>query len=103
MQTHHTISWFSQFTLLSVLLLLLFFKIASGFGSMGPISASFGESSFFCAIDASGKQAVWFWHTPSSDNPTASEAAAAEVAGISEAAGIADEAGRAGSPEFLGA
>ncbi|KAL6175195.1 hypothetical protein ACLB2K_051837 [Fragaria x ananassa] len=38
MQTHHTISWFSQFTVLSVLLLLLFFKIASGFGSMGPIS-----------------------------------------------------------------
>ncbi|KAL6217976.1 hypothetical protein ACLB2K_011193 [Fragaria x ananassa] len=58
MQTHHTISWFSQFTLLSVLLLLLFFKIASGFGLMGPISASFGESGFFCAIDASSKQEV---------------------------------------------
>ncbi|KAL6227076.1 hypothetical protein ACLB2K_001035 [Fragaria x ananassa] len=63
MQTHHTISWFSQFTLLSVLLLLLFFKLASGFGSMGPISASFGESGFFCAIDASGKQEVVCWGT----------------------------------------
>ncbi|KAL6135707.1 hypothetical protein ACLB2K_067933 [Fragaria x ananassa] len=66
MQTHHTISWFSQFTLLSVLLLLLFFKIASGFGSMGPISASFGESGFFCAIDASGKQEVVCWGKNSS-------------------------------------
>ncbi|KAG6427418.1 hypothetical protein SASPL_111663 [Salvia splendens] len=34
---------------------------AYGFGSMGPISASFGDYPLFCAIDASGKQAVICW------------------------------------------
>lgn len=34
---------------------------ASGFGSMGPITAAFGEDGFFCAIDASGKQDVVCW------------------------------------------
>ncbi|XP_002519541.2 serine/threonine-protein kinase-like protein CCR1 [Ricinus communis] len=48
------------FTLL--ILLFLFFCIgASGFGSMGPISAAFGDNGFFCAIDASGKQEVICW------------------------------------------
>ncbi|XP_050229717.1 serine/threonine-protein kinase-like protein CCR1 [Mercurialis annua] len=43
------------------LLLHFFFISASGFGSMGPISAAFGENGFFCAIDASGKQEVICW------------------------------------------
>ncbi|XP_070008837.1 serine/threonine-protein kinase-like protein CCR1 [Nicotiana sylvestris] len=40
---------------------ILFLKSASGFGSMGPISAAFGKNGFFCAIDASGKQDVICW------------------------------------------
>ncbi|KAL6998230.1 non-specific serine,threonine protein kinase [Sarracenia purpurea var. burkii] len=36
-------------------------EIASGFGSMGPISAAFGGDGFFCAIDASGRQEVICW------------------------------------------
>ncbi|XP_058771131.1 serine/threonine-protein kinase-like protein CCR1 [Vicia villosa] len=34
---------------------------ANGFGTMGPISASFGEYEVFCSIDASGKQDVICW------------------------------------------
>ncbi|XAR69083.1 Non-specific serine/threonine protein kinase [Bertholletia excelsa] len=44
-----------------VLFLLTLAGIASGFGSMGPISAAFGDDGFFCAIDASGKQALICW------------------------------------------
>ncbi|KAL7265099.1 hypothetical protein ACSBR1_002952 [Camellia fascicularis] len=58
-----TLFGFSQFPpLLLLLLLLTFARFASGFGSMGPISAAFGgDDSFFCAIDASGKQALICW------------------------------------------
>ncbi|KAK3226509.1 hypothetical protein Dsin_006371 [Dipteronia sinensis] len=48
-------------SLLFSILLLLSPSAVSGFGSMGPISASFGLNSFFCAIDASGKQDVVCW------------------------------------------
>ncbi|XP_021892728.1 serine/threonine-protein kinase-like protein CCR1 [Carica papaya] len=47
--------------LLLLSLLLLWSTPASGFGSMGPISAAFGDDAFFCAIDASGKQDVVCW------------------------------------------
>ncbi|KAL2934507.1 Serine/threonine-protein kinase-like protein CCR1 [Bienertia sinuspersici] len=52
--------------MLSLSSLFLFFLSlpisAYGFGSMGPISAAFGgDEAFFCAIDASGKQAVICW------------------------------------------
>ncbi|KAM7464158.1 hypothetical protein LguiA_032279 [Lonicera macranthoides] len=46
---------------LPLLIFLISIKSASGFGSMGPISAAFGENGFFCAIDASGKQEVLCW------------------------------------------
>ncbi|RZC83657.1 hypothetical protein C5167_046446 [Papaver somniferum] len=36
-------------------------RLVVGFGSMGPISAAFGDNGFFCAIDASGKQEVFCW------------------------------------------
>ena len=60
---------------LSSLLFLLSLAIpASGFGSMGPIAAAFGgeEDAFFCAIDASGEQAVICWGKggKSSANPS---------------------------------
>ncbi|PWA50551.1 Concanavalin A-like lectin/glucanase, subgroup [Artemisia annua] len=51
-------------TLLLVIIASIFsFSINTtlGFGSMGPISAVFGENEFFCAIDASGKQEVICW------------------------------------------
>ncbi|XP_028109143.1 serine/threonine-protein kinase-like protein CCR1 [Camellia sinensis] len=52
----------SGFSLLLLLLLLVtLIELSSGFGSMGPISAAFGVDAFFCAIDASGKQAVICW------------------------------------------
>ncbi|XP_042475887.1 serine/threonine-protein kinase-like protein CCR1 [Macadamia integrifolia] len=50
----------------SFLLLLLMATGAVGFGSMGSISAAFGEERFFCAIDASGKQDVVCWERNSS-------------------------------------
>ncbi|KAK9733335.1 hypothetical protein RND81_04G060800 [Saponaria officinalis] len=54
-----------MFSLSSFLTLLLVHLIdsVSGYGSMGPIAAAFGnhDVSFFCAIDASGKQAVICW------------------------------------------
>ncbi|CAH9078158.1 unnamed protein product [Cuscuta epithymum] len=47
--------------LFSCLPFIFLLKSAFGFGSMGPISAAFGDSGFFCAIDASGKQQVICW------------------------------------------
>ncbi|XP_020972432.1 serine/threonine-protein kinase-like protein CCR1 isoform X2 [Arachis ipaensis] len=38
--------------------LFLFFISATAFGTMGPISASFGKDELFCAIDASGNQNI---------------------------------------------
>ncbi|KAK7279345.1 hypothetical protein RJT34_24394 [Clitoria ternatea] len=49
---------------LSLILILLYSFLhgtAHGFGTMGPISASFGKDEVFCAIDASGKQDVICW------------------------------------------
>ncbi|KAF8069360.1 hypothetical protein N665_1141s0021 [Sinapis alba] len=55
METHH-------FLLFLSLLLPFLSKPGSGFGSSGPIAASFGgKSAFFCAIDASGRQEVICW------------------------------------------
>lgn len=53
-----------EFSKSLILLPVLIFFIAihaDGFGTMGPISASFGQNGFFCAIDASGKQDVICW------------------------------------------
>ncbi|PIN08724.1 Serine/threonine protein kinase [Handroanthus impetiginosus] len=56
--------------------LIFFFLIladsASGFGSMGPISASFGDYGLFCAIDASGRQAVICWDANNSSSTASS-------------------------------
>ncbi|KAK9079303.1 hypothetical protein SSX86_000974 [Deinandra increscens subsp. villosa] len=61
--------------LLSFLFLLPF---THALGSMGPISAVFGPTDFFCAIDASGKQEVICWgnnniNTTSSSTSTSPE------------------------------
>ncbi|XP_030493716.2 serine/threonine-protein kinase-like protein CCR1 [Cannabis sativa] len=73
MQTHFAIHVFFTALQLSLLLLLPFWFIsASGFGSMGPISASFGQDGFFCAIDASGKQDVVCWGKNSSSSSSSS-------------------------------
>ncbi|POO01652.1 Mitogen-activated protein kinase kinase kinase [Trema orientale] len=78
MQTHLAISGFSQ--ALQIFLLLLFWSIsASGFGSMGPISASLGEDGFFCAIDASGKQDVVCWGKNSSSSSPSSPSSSASA------------------------
>ncbi|WZY95994.1 hypothetical protein YC2023_068323 [Brassica napus] len=63
--------------LLFLSLLLFLSKPGSGFGSPGPIAASFGGSSaFFCAIDASGRQEVICWgknySSPSSPSSSSS-------------------------------
>ncbi|CAI9098028.1 OLC1v1034577C1 [Oldenlandia corymbosa var. corymbosa] len=47
--------------LLSLVSLLFLLDLASGIGSMGPISASYGQNGVFCAIDASGRQEVICW------------------------------------------
>ncbi|XP_047336949.1 serine/threonine-protein kinase-like protein CCR1 [Impatiens glandulifera] len=68
------------FCLIINIICLSFIKWASGFGSMGPLSGTFGDKSFFCAIDASGKQELICWgknstskmNTSSSSNPSAS-------------------------------
>ncbi|KAK4419190.1 Serine/threonine-protein kinase-like protein CCR1 [Sesamum alatum] len=52
--------------------LLIVADSVSGFGSMGPISASFGDYSLFCAIDASGKQAVICWDANNSSSTASS-------------------------------
>ncbi|XVE96714.1 hypothetical protein REPUB_Repub02eG0246800 [Reevesia pubescens] len=57
-------------TMFLFLLLLVSAISASGFGSMGPISAAFGDIGFFCAIDASGKQEVICWSKNASSSST---------------------------------
>ncbi|OIW01616.1 hypothetical protein TanjilG_31206 [Lupinus angustifolius] len=61
---------------LLLLLLLLCAPNTHGFGSMGPISASFGKDELFCAIDASGKQNIICWGknttSPFSSQPSSS-------------------------------
>ncbi|KAK6270942.1 hypothetical protein POUND7_008040 [Theobroma cacao] len=44
-----------------IFLFPLLFITASGYGSLGPIAAAFGENGFFCAIDAGGKQEIICW------------------------------------------
>lgn len=58
--------------LLLLLSLLHLAAAAYGFGSMGPISASFGDHAVFCAIDASGKQAVICWDADNSSSTASS-------------------------------
>ncbi|MCD9646994.1 NADPH-cytochrome p450 reductase [Datura stramonium] len=64
---------FVNLSFFHLLLLLLFpfvfLESAYGFGSMGPISAAFGENGFFCAIDASGKQDVICWGNKTNSSP----------------------------------
>ncbi|KAH6805968.1 CRINKLY4 related 1 [Perilla frutescens var. frutescens] len=55
-----------------LLFLLILAASAYGFGSMGPISASFGDHGLFCAIDASGKQAVICWDADNSSSTASS-------------------------------
>lgn len=83
MQTHLTISFtFSESQLFLLLLLLIRSISTSGFGSMGPISASFGEDGFFCAIDASGKQDVICWGKNSSSYSSTSSPTSAYYSNI---------------------
>ncbi|KAL3628531.1 NADPH-cytochrome p450 reductase [Castilleja foliolosa] len=53
-------------------LLLILADPASGLGCMGPISASSGDYGLFCAIDASGKQAVICWDANNSSTSSGS-------------------------------
>ncbi|CAB4314687.1 unnamed protein product [Prunus armeniaca] len=79
MQTHQALSGFSRSAPPLLLLLLLYSTTASGFGSMGPISASFGKDGFFCAIDASGKQDVVCWGKNSSSSTPSSASSSASA------------------------
>ncbi|KAM1575984.1 hypothetical protein ACFX10_032357 [Malus domestica] len=72
MQTQQTICGFSRSVPPLLLLLLLCSTTASGFGLMGPISASFCKDGFFCFIDASGKQDVVCWGKNSSSSTLSS-------------------------------
>ncbi|KEH42240.1 putative protein kinase RLK-Pelle-CR4L family [Medicago truncatula] len=56
------------------ILFFFFFHGTNSFGTMGPISASFGEYELFCSIDASGKQDVICWgkNTTSPQTPSSS-------------------------------
>ncbi|CAJ2656684.1 serine/threonine-protein kinase-like protein CCR1 [Trifolium pratense] len=53
---------FNPFQSSLIFIFLFFFSHGTNaFGTMGPISASFGEYELFCSIDASGKQDVICW------------------------------------------
>ncbi|KAG8376547.1 hypothetical protein BUALT_Bualt09G0074800 [Buddleja alternifolia] len=64
---------------LPLFLLLILADSVSGFGSMAPISASFGDYGLFCAIDASGKQAVICWDANNSSSTDSSSSRYATV------------------------
>ncbi|GMY24976.1 serine/threonine-protein kinase-like protein CCR1 [Fagus crenata] len=89
MQILTTLSGLSQSLPLLTLLLLLYSTTVSGFGSMGPISAAFGQNGFFCAIDASGKQNVVCWgKNSSSSSPSSSSSDSAYFNNIPAMAGL---------------
>ncbi|KAM0991023.1 hypothetical protein ACFX13_009586 [Malus domestica] len=97
MQTQQALSGLSRSVPPLLLLLLLCSTSASGFGSMGPISASFGKDGFFCAIDASGKQGVVCWGFNSSPS-TSSSASSSSSASFSN---IPSMAALSGGENFL--
>ncbi|KAL8484137.1 hypothetical protein ACS0TY_026726 [Phlomoides rotata] len=69
MKTSFNVPSFHCFPLFFLLILA---DSVYGFGSMGPLSASFGDYGLFCAIDASGKQAVICWDTDNSSSTASS-------------------------------
>ncbi|KAL8094747.1 serine/threonine-protein kinase-like protein CCR1 [Apium graveolens] len=79
MKKHHNSSASSAFF---VILLFILMHSAHGFGSMGSIAAAFGTDGFFCAIDASGKQAVICWSNNTSSSSSASNNSPAYSANI---------------------
>ncbi|OMO72503.1 hypothetical protein CCACVL1_17747 [Corchorus capsularis] len=95
-----------------LLLLLLISAIsASGFGSMGPISAAFGDNGFFCAIDASGKQEVICWSknssfatsssSSSSSTTTTTSSASTSLSTLESASEVPPMAALSGGEGFL--
>ncbi|KAL4296949.1 hypothetical protein GQ457_12G010300 [Hibiscus cannabinus] len=96
-------------TVFLLLLLLLLAISASGFGSMGPISAAFGDDGFFCAIDAGGKQEVICWSknnsSPSSSSSSSSSstttAASTSLSSLDSASQVPPMAALSGGEGFL--
>ncbi|KAK8512358.1 hypothetical protein V6N12_032078 [Hibiscus sabdariffa] len=78
---------FLRTTVFLLLLLLVSAISASGFGSMGPISAAFGDHGFFCAIDASGKQQVICWNKNNS-SPSPSSSTTTTIAASSDSTSL---------------
>ncbi|KAF7818607.1 serine/threonine-protein kinase-like protein CCR1 [Senna tora] len=68
--------------LLLPILLVLCSPCAYGFGTTGPITASFGRDEFFCTIDASGKQNVICWGMNTSSSLPPSSSASSYFTGI---------------------
>ncbi|KAL8245251.1 hypothetical protein R6Q59_011509 [Mikania micrantha] len=64
---------------LSLLIFLSSISFTYGFGSMGPISAVFGQNDFFCAIDASGRQDVICWGNKDTNTSSSSSVSAINV------------------------
>ncbi|KAK8632338.1 hypothetical protein V6N13_072732 [Hibiscus sabdariffa] len=97
-------------TVFLLLLLLISAISASGFGSMGPISAAFGDHGFFCAIDASGKQQVICWNknnsSPSSSSSSttitiAASSASTSLSSLESASQVPPMAALSGGEGFL--
>ncbi|XP_021289730.1 serine/threonine-protein kinase-like protein CCR1 [Herrania umbratica] len=92
-----------KITMFLLLLLLISAISASGFGSMGPISAAFGEDGFFCAIDASGKQAVICWskNSSSASSSSATSSTSSSLSSLDFASQVPQMAALSGGEGFL--
>ncbi|CAD5322551.1 unnamed protein product [Arabidopsis thaliana] len=91
-------------SLLFLSLILLYLpKPGSGFGSSGPIAASFGGSAFFCAIDASGRQDVICWgkNYSSPSSPSSSSSSSSIASSTSASYNIPSMAVLSGGDGFL--
>ncbi|WJX18179.1 NADPH-cytochrome p450 reductase [Trifolium repens] len=78
----------SQSSLIIFIFILFFSHGTNAFGTMGPISASFGEYELFCSIDASGKQDVICWgKNTTSPQPLSSSSYVSNIPAMSALSG----------------
>ncbi|EPS58410.1 hypothetical protein M569_16403, partial [Genlisea aurea] len=72
-----------------------------GLGSTGPIAASYGDSGLFCAIDASGKQAVMCWDAAGGNGLSSSSSSSSSSSALHDSTFLPAMAALSGGEGFM--